>query len=269
MSGGKMPTNGGKMPTDGERPAKVSLRQVSVYYRDLPALRAVDLDVPPRGLLTIMGPTASGKTSVLRVINRMNDLVPGSRHEGRVLVDGEDVYAPGADPAAIRRRVGMVFSLAMPLPLSVYENVAYGPRLQGGWPRPRLDDLVEECLRAAVLWDELKDRLHDPARFLSGGQQQRLAVARCLATRPEVLLLDEPTAGLDPISTLRIEGLLRVLVKNYTVILVTSSPQQAARVGGQVAFFYMGELVERGPAKKLFVTPATKRTEDYISGRFG
>ena len=247
----------------------VVAEDLSCFYGDLCALRSVDLKVKRNSLLTIMGPTASGKTTFLRTLNRLNDLVQTARHTGRILLHGEDVYSPGTDVAELRRRVGMVFALPMPLPLSIYDNVAYGPRKKGVKAKARLDEIVVKALEDAALFDEVKDRLSAPASQLSGGQQQRLALARVLAVEPEVILLDEPTSGLDPFSTLRIEELLRQLQEKYTIILVTHNPVQAARVQGAVAFLYMGELVETGPAREVFTRPKDKRTEDYITGKFG
>ncbi|MHB8926351.1 MAG: phosphate ABC transporter ATP-binding protein PstB [Bacillota bacterium] len=255
------------MATDG--PPKLAASELNYYYGDLQALRDVSLEVQNNDLLTIMGPTGSGKTTLLRAINRLNDLLPRTRMTGRVTLDGLDLYDPGADPAEVRRRIGMVFALPIPLPMSVYDNVAYGPRLHGVTRKSQLDETVEKGLRDAILWDEVKDRLADSALRLSGGQQQRLSIARVLAVEPEVILLDEPTSGLDPISTLRIEELLKQLRKRYTIVLVTHNPQQAARVGDRVAFFYLGELVEFGPSQRVFTRPRDRRTEDYISGRFG
>lgn len=248
---------------------KVWAKDFSFFYGKNQALRSLDLEVPERSLLTIMGPTGSGKTTFLKALNRLSDRVPGTSHTGSLLLDGKDVYDKDVDVAELRRRVGMVFALPVPLPMSIYDNVAFGPRKRGITSRKRLDEIVEEALVSAALWDEVKDRLDSPAQNLSGGQQQRLSLARVLAVGPEVILLDEPTSGLDPISTLKIEELLRVLSERYTVILVTHNPIQAARVQGEVAFFYMGELVEKGPAASLFVRPREKRTEDYITGKLG
>lgn len=248
---------------------KVVAQGLTCYYGEVCALGSIDLTIGQRSLTTIMGPTAAGKTTFLRTLNRLNDRVPSARHMGKLLLDGRDVYAPGTDVAELRRRVGMVFALPMPLPLSIYENVAYGPRKSATLPKGSLDGIVERALTNAALFDEVKDRLSSPAGKLSGGQQQRLALARILAVEPEVILLDEPTSGLDPLSTLRIEELLRQLSKDYTVILVTHNPVQAARVQGEVAFLYMGELVETGPAREVFTRPKDKRTEDYITGKFG
>lgn len=248
--------------------AKVQAQEFSFWYGSVQALKVVSLAVPEHGLLTIMGPTASGKTTFLRALNRLNDLVANIRTEGRLCLDGENVYDRKVDVARLRRRVGMVFALPTPLPMSIYDNVAYGPRNRGVGGRA-LDELVERSLRNAILWDEVKDRLHDSAGRLSGGQQQRLSIARVLAVEPEVILLDEPTSGLDPLSTLRIEELLHTLAERYTVILVTHNPQQAARVGSEIAFLYLGELVEHGPAGQIFTRPRDRRTEDYITGKFG
>jgi phosphate transport system ATP-binding protein len=248
---------------------KITAEGLSCYYGDVCAVKSLDLRVKPNSLLTIMGPTASGKTTFLRTLNRLNDRVPSARHSGRLLLDGQDVYDSKVDVASLRRRVGMVFAMPMPLPLSIYENVAYGPRKRGIRSRTQLDEIVERALVDAAIFDEVKDRLGSPAARLSGGQQQRIALARVLALEPEVILLDEPTSGLDPLSTLRIEELMRHLTEKYTIILVTHNPVQAARVQGDIAFFYMGELVETGPASEVFTRPKDRRTEDYITGRFG
>jgi phosphate transport system ATP-binding protein len=249
--------------------AKVEARGFSFFYGKVQALKSLDLSIPENSLLTIMGPTASGKTTFLKALNRLNDRVQGTNHTGSLFLGGHDVYDKDVDVANLRRRVGMVFAQPVPLPMSIYENVAFGPRKRGVSSRKRLDEIVEKALVSAAIWDEVKDRLDSPAQNLSGGQQQRLSLARVLAVEPEVVLLDEPTSGLDPISTLRIEELLRDLSQRYTVILVTHNPVQAARVQGEVAFFYMGELVEKGPAASMFVRPKDKRTEDYITGKFG
>jgi len=259
---GEEDRNSGQVP-------KVRAEGFSFFYGKVEALRSLDLSVPENSLLTIMGPTGSGKTTFLKALNRLNDRVQGTHHTGSLLLNGEDVYWKGVDVADLRRRVGMVFALPVPLPMSIYENVAFGPRKQGISSKKRLDEIVEKALVSAAIWDEVKDRLDSSAEKLSGGQQQRLSLARVLAVEPEVILLDEPTSGLDPLSTMKIEELLRVLSRSYTVILVTHNPVQAARVQGEVAFFYMGELVEKGPASSMFVRPKDKRTEDYITGKFG
>jgi len=252
-----------------ERTDKIVVEDLSCYYGDVQAVKSMNLRVKRNSLLTIMGPTASGKTTLLRTLNRLNDRVLTARHTGTIFLDGEDIYDRNMDVASLRRRVGMVFALPMPLPLSIYENVAYGPRKKGVRSRAQLDELVERALVDAAIFDEVKDRMHAPAARLSGGQQQRIALARVLALEPEVILLDEPTSGLDPLSTLRIEELLRQLQEKYTIILVTHNPVQAARVQGEIAFFYLGELVEMGSATEVFTRPKDKRTEDYITGKFG
>ncbi|HHY95751.1 MAG TPA: phosphate ABC transporter ATP-binding protein [Firmicutes bacterium] len=248
--------------------AKVVARNFKFWYGQVPALQGIDLEIGAGEQLTIMGPTGSGKTTFLRCLNRLNDLVPGTRREGQLLIGGEDIYGPGRDPDVLRRRVGMVFALPIPLPMSIFDNVAFGPRVHGV-KGTRLTGIVEQSLRGAALWEEVKDRLGDSAFSLSGGQQQRLAIARVLAMEPEIILLDEPCSGLDPISTLRVEELVGNLRGKYTIVFVTHNPQQAARLGGNVAFFYLGKLVECGPARQLFTRPQDQRTEDYISGRFG
>lgn len=247
---------------------KIEARGFNFFYGERQALKDISFAVPGNTLQVIMGPTGSGKTTFLRALNRLNDLVPRIRTAGELLIDGHNVYARGTDVARLRSRVGMVFALPTPLPLSIFDNVAYGPRCRGV-KGSELKDRVEHALKQAAIWDEVADRLNDSAAALSGGQQQRLALARVLAMRPEIILLDEPTSGLDPLSTLRIEEALRELVSDYTIILVTHNPLQAARIGGNVAFFYLGELVENGPAGELFTNPRDRRTEDYITGKFG
>ncbi len=248
---------------------KIANRNFSVFYGATRALRGITLDVPANRILGIIGPAGSGKTALLRAMNRLNDLDPNCRVEGQILLDGEDIYQPDFDVVRLRRRVGMLFALPVPLPMSLFDNIAYGPRLSGIRARKRLDELVERSLRAAFLWDEVKDRLHTSALRLSGGQQQRLCLARVLAMEPEVILLDEPCSGLDPISTARIEEALMTLKNDYTIVLVTNNTKQAARVADITAFLLQGELVEFGPTPQLFLTPGDKRTNDYISGRFG
>ncbi|MEX0975245.1 MAG: phosphate ABC transporter ATP-binding protein [Bacillota bacterium] len=250
---------------------KVQAVDFEFSYSDgrVKALRSLNLSVARNSLLTVMGPTGSGKTTLLRALNRLNDRVAGTSHSGGLLLDGKDVYSGGFDVADLRRRVGMVFALPMSLPVSIYENVAYGPRKKGVKSKAVLDDIIVNALTAAAIFDEVKDRLDSPAQKLSGGQQQRLSLARVLAVEPDVILLDEPTSGLDPISTLHIEETLRRLQERYAIILVTHNPLQAARIQGDIAFFYMGELVETGPAKEIFTRPKDKRTEDYVTGKFG
>jgi phosphate transport system ATP-binding protein len=249
--------------------AKISARNLSVFYGEKPALRALTMDVPERSILGIIGPAGSGKTAFLRTLNRLNDLHPAFRAEGELLLDREDIYGPGADPVALRKRVGMVFALPVPLPMSIFDNLSFGPRLAGVRGREALAERVESSLRAAFLWDEVKDRLRSQALRLSGGQQQRLCLARVLAMRPEVILLDEPCSGLDPVSTARIEEALAELKSRYTIVLVTNNTKQAARVADRTAFFLLGELVEEGPTERIFVSPSDRRTNDYVSGRFG
>jgi len=254
---------------------KVAVRGLRVSFGGAEAIRGITLDVAANRVLGIIGPAGSAKTTFLRALNRMNELKHGCKTEGSVLIDGEDVYAPGIDPVVLRRRVGMVFAMPVPLPMSIFDNVAYGPRLavrhraSPHKTKAELDELVEDCLRSAFLWDEVKDRLDTSGLRLSGGQQQRLCLARTLAMRPEIILLDEPCSGLDPISTAKIEEALVVLKERYTIVLVTNNTKQAARASDETAFFLMGELVEVGATRKIFTNPSDKRTEDYVTGRFG
>lgn len=248
---------------------KIQIENVSYFYGAKQALHSITLDVKPKAVTVFLGPAGGGKTTLLRLINRLNDLVDGTRMTGRILLDGTDIYTPRTDVAALRRRVGMVFALPLPLPGTVRENITYGPTLAGIRERVRLEEIVERSLIQAALWDEVKERLDGPANALSGGQQQRLCIARSLALEPEVLLLDEPTSGLDPISTAKVEESLNQLKKDYTIIIVPHSVQQAARVADHAAFFLMGELVEYRPGNNLFIDPKDRRTEDYVTGRFG
>lgn len=240
-----------------------------VYQDGSVALDNINLTVIEHEILGIMGPARSGKSTLLRSINRMTDAVPGTVRKGSISLDGIDIYSGEIDPDDLRRRVGMVFDVPVPLPRSIYENIAYGPKLLGIRNRKKLDELVEFGLGAAILWDEVKDRLHTSALRLSGGQQQRLCIARTLALDPEVILLDEPCSGLDPISTLKVEEALSELKSKYTIVLVTNNTKQAARVSDKTAYFLMGELVEYGVTKQIFTVPRDQRTDDYISGRFG
>jgi phosphate transport system ATP-binding protein len=256
------------MPTVGTD-AKIQVENLSYAYGDQEVLRNINIAVPARAITVFLGPAGGGKTTLLRLVNRLNDLVDDTRLSGRILLDGQDIYAPETKVADLRRRVGMVFALPLPLPGTVRENVTYGPRLAGERDRKQLDAIVERSLTQAALWDEVNDRLDDAANRLSGGQQQRLCIARSLALQPEVLLLDEPTSGLDPISTAKVEESLFRLKEGYTIVIVPHSVQQAARVADYAAFFLMGELVEQGPGKALFTAPHVKRTEDYVTGRFG
>lgn len=249
--------------------AKILTRKLSFYYGTVPALQGVDLEIPENELFALLGPARSGRTTFLRVLNRLNDLVLHARVEGEVLLDGEDIYSPRADVAALRRRVGMVFDLPTPLPMSIFDNVAYGPRLSGMRGRAASEQVVEEALRMAVLWDEVKDRLHTSALRLSGGQQQRLCIARVLALKPEVILLDQACSGLDPVSTTKIEESLMELKKSFTIIIAPHNVQQAARIADRVAFLLMGEVVEHGPTADIFTRAKDQRTTDYITGRFG
>ena len=244
-------------------------RNINVYYGSNKALHDVSLDFAPGRVTALIGPSGCGKSTFLRCLNRMNDLVPGARVEGEILLDGEDVNRPGTDVVSLRRRVGMVFQKPNPFPMSIYDNIAYGPRTHGIRNRAKLDDIVERSLRDAAIWDEVKDRLNKSALGLSGGQQQRLCIARALAVEPDVLLMDESTSALDPISTSKIEELAMELKSRYTVVMVTHNMQQAVRVSDMTAFFLLGELVEFGETERLFSHPRDKRTEDYITGRFG
>jgi len=254
------------------KPVKIQINDLSVYYDGHRALNDVTLSIHANEILVIFGPAHSGRSTLLRTLNRLNDLVDGVLIDGQVLLDGEDIYAPGMDVVALRRRVGMVFALPIPLPGSIRRNVTYGPRLSGrtaSLHKDRLDAIIERTLRQAALWDEVKDRLDEPAAALSGGQRQRLCIARVLALEPEVILLDAPTSGLDPISTAKVEDSLQQLKKDYTIVIVPHSIQQAARVADQAAFFLTGDLIEHGPGQQIFTNPRNKRTEDYITGRFG
>lgn len=248
---------------------KIQIQNLSYTYGGETALQEINLDVPANEITVFFGPAGGGKTTLLRLINRLNDLVDDTEMTGRILLDGEDIYAPGTNLSDLRRRVGMVFALPLPLPGTVRSNVEYGPRLAGFKNKHILEDTVQKSLTQAALWDEVKDRLDSPANSLSGGQQQRLCIARSLALEPEILLLDEPTSGLDPISTTKVEDSLYKLKEDYTIILVPHSIQQAARTADSAAFFLMGELVEYRPGKDLFTAAQDSRTEEYITGRFG
>jgi phosphate transport system ATP-binding protein len=253
-------------PTD----TKISVSRFSVFQGKEDSLRDITLNIPAHRILGIIGPAGSGKTTFLRALNRLNDLVPELHVEGQVLLDGQDIYHPAFDVVSLRKRVGMLFALPVALPMSIYENVVYGPRLSGIRKRARLDEIVERSLQAAFLWDEVKDRLQMSGLRLSGGQQQRLCLARVLAMEElEVILLDEPCSGLDPISTAKIEEALTVLKAKYTIVLVTNNTKQAARVADDTAFFLLGELVEHGLTEKIFTVPDDKRTNEYVTGRFG
>jgi phosphate transport system ATP-binding protein len=250
----------------------VRISDLSVFYGDFHAVADVNISVPKNRVTAFIGPSGCGKSSVLRSINRMNDLIPEARVEGSILYHGHEVLAPNVDPVEIRRRVGMVFQRANPFPKSIYENVAWGARINGF--RGNMNEHVERCLRQAAIWDEVKDKLKESGLALSGGQQQRLCIARALAINPDVILMDEPASALDPISTLKIEDLMRELIRNYTIVIVTHNLQQAARASDQTVFFSLNErrqgvLIEAGPTQKIFTNPEDRRTEDYITGRFG
>ena len=248
---------------------KMVLRDVNFFYGKSQALFTVNIDIQPNQVTAFIGPSGCGKSTLLRCLNRLNDLIEGARLDGRILLDGQDIYGPRVDVTDLRKRVGMVFQKSNPFPKPIFDNVAYGPRLQGITDRGMLSDVVEDSLRGAGLWEEVKDRLHHSAHSLSGGQQQRLCIARSLAVKPEVLLMDEPCSALDPIATGKIEELLFTLKKDLTVVIVTHNMQQAARVSDLTGFFLMGELIEFGDTKQIFTTPRDRRTEDYITGRFG
>jgi phosphate transport system ATP-binding protein len=252
-----------------DRPVKMEARCLSFWYGKHQALHNVDLAIPERSVLALIGPSGCGKSTFLRTLNRMNEVIEEARHAGELFLDGQEIYGPKIDVFALRKRVGMVFQKSNPFPKSIFENVAYGPRVAGVRGRGPLSEIVEHCLRSAALWEEVKDRLHDSALRLSGGQQQRLCIARALATSPEVLLMDEPASALDPASTTRIEDLIFDLKREYTIVIVTHNMQQAARVADVTAFFYQGRLIETGATDQLFTRPAKKETEDYITGRFG
>ena len=248
---------------------KVKVENLNLYYGENHALKDVNMDIQENAVTAFIGPSGCGKSTFLKTLNRMNDLVDGVRIDGKVLLDGEDIYDPSVDTTILRKKVGMVFQQPNPFPMSIYDNIAYGPRVHGIRDKIRLDQIVEESLRGAAIFDEVKDRLKKSAMGLSGGQQQRICIARALAVQPEVLLMDEPTSALDPISTAKIEELMEDLKKKYTVIVVTHNMQQATRVSDQTAFFLVGEMVEFGDTKQIFSYPQDKRTEDYITGRFG
>ncbi len=250
-------------------PYVLQIKGMNLYYGALHAVKNVSLEINRQYVTALIGPSGCGKSSFLKTLNRMNDLVPNARVEGLIELDGEDIYQSGYDIVALRKRVGMVFQKPNPFPMSIYDNIAYGPRVHGARNRKVLDEIVEKSLKSAVLWDEVKDRLKQNALGLSGGQQQRLCIARTLAVEPEVILMDEPTSALDPISTLKIEDLMEVLKKDYTIIIVTHNMQQAARISDSTAFFLHGEIVEYDKTSVVFQTPKDKRTEDYITGRFG
>ena len=248
---------------------KMSAKDLNLWYGEFHALKTVSLDMEVNSVTALIGPSGCGKSTFLKTLNRMNDLVEGVRIEGDVRLDGEDIFSKGYDLAVLRKRVGMVFQKPNPVPMSIYDNIAYGPRVHGIRRKKDLDEIVEKALRGAALWDEVHDRLKKSAMGLSGGQQQRLCIARVLAVEPEVLLMDEPTSALDPISTQRIEDLMAELKQKYSIVIVTHNMQQAARIADKTAFFLKGEIIEAGDTLQIFQKPADKRTEDYITGRFG
>ena len=247
----------------------LQVKDLDLWYGAHQALHSVSMDIPEKSITAFIGPSGCGTSTFLKTLNRMNDLVPGVKITGEVRYRGEDIYAPGTDVCRLRREIGMVFQKPNPFPMSIYDNIAYGPRTHGIRSKARLDELVERSLRGAAIWDEVKDRLKKNALGLSGGQQQRLCIARALAVEPAVLLMDEPTSALDPISTSRIEELTMELKERYTIVIVTHNMQQAVRISDRTAFFLLGELVEYGATEQVFSAPAEKRTEDYITGRFG
>lgn len=248
---------------------KIQVRHLSFYYGSFRALRDINMPILERQITALIGPSGCGKSTFLRCLNRMNDTIPGTRLEGEVLLDGENIYAPDVDVVQLRQRLGMVFQRPNPFPLSVFDNVAFGPRVLGLDHQERLEDIVERSLREASLWDEVKNNLRKSALSLTGGQQQRLCIARVLAVKPEVILMDEPCSALDPVATLRIEELMRELARDYTIVIVTHNMQQAARVSDWTGFFWLGELIEYGPTKRVFTNPEKQMTSDYITGRHG
>jgi phosphate transport system ATP-binding protein len=253
-----------------DHPVAIDVQGLNFYYGAKRALENINIAIPSKLVTAFIGPSGCGKSTFLRTLNRMNDIIPGTRVEGKVLIEGDDIYRPGTDVVALRRRVGMVFQKSNPFPKSIFENVAYGLRINGmARSRADLQGRVEESLQAAAIWDEVKDRLHDSANALSGGQQQRLCIARALAIKPEIVLMDEPASALDPIATQRIEELIYQLKTEYTIVIVTHNMQQAARVSDRTAFFWLGRLIEHGPTDRIFTNPSEKLTEDYVTGRFG
>ncbi len=249
--------------------SKITVESLNLHYGENHALKNVNMEIADHAITAFIGPSGCGKSTFLRCLNRMNDLVDGCRVEGKVILDGEDIYDKRVDTTLLRKKVGMVFQQPNPFPMSIYDNIAYGSRLHGIKNKKELDEIVERSLQGAAIFEEVKDRLHKSALGLSGGQQQRLCIARALAVSPEVLLMDEPTSALDPISTLKIEELMETLKKKYTVVIVTHNMQQAARVSDDTAFFLVGEVVEKNATSEIFARPRDKRTEDYITGRFG
>jgi phosphate transport system ATP-binding protein len=265
----RRPTPSRQAADDTQKPTKIRTENLSFFYGPVQALFDISMSIQERSVTALIGPSGCGKSTFLRTLNRMNEIIEDTRLVGHVFLDGVDIYHPNVDVVAVRKRVGMVFQKSNPFPKSVYDNVAFGPRLSGVRRRDQLDAVVEMSLKRAALWDDVKGRLHKSALKLSGGQQQRLCIARALSTNPEVLLMDEPASALDPASTARIEDLIFELKENYTIVIVTHNMQQAARVSDSTAFFYQGRLIEMGPTTQLFTKPAHKQTEDYVTGRFG
>ncbi|MCF7969578.1 MAG: phosphate ABC transporter ATP-binding protein PstB [Methylococcaceae bacterium] len=256
-------------PNKGMNETSIQIQNLNLFYGEKQALHGINMEIPKKQVTAYIGPSGCGKSTLLRCINRMNDLVDSARIEGKINIEGKDIYQPGVDVAELRRHVGMVFQKPNPFPKSIYENVAYGLRIQGINDRRILDEAVEKSLRGAAIWDEVKDRLQDNALGISGGQQQRLVIARAIAIEPTILLLDEPSSALDPISSLKIEELINELKETYTIVIVTHNMQQAARVSDFTAFMYMGDLIEFGDTNTIFTNPEKKQTEDYITGRYG
>lgn len=248
---------------------KISIQDLNLYYGDFHALKGVNLEIPENQVTAFIGPSGCGKSTCIKTLNRMNDLIDNCKITGKITIDGEDIYDPRTDVTLLRKRAGMVFQKPNPFPMSVYDNIAYGPRVHGVKSKAKLDEIVEKSLRSAALWEEVSDRLKKSALGLSGGQQQRLCIARALAVEPDILLMDEPTSALDPASTMRIEELMASLKESYTVVIVTHNMQQAARISDKCAFFLVGDLIEFGETEQVFSMPKDKRTEDYITGRFG
>ncbi len=263
------PTVAKQATVEMTHPVKIRTKNVDFFYGDNQVLFDVSLDIPEKSVTAFIGPSGCGKSTFLRMLNRMNDIIDGTRHTGDVLLEGSDVYDPSVDVVLLRKRVGMVFQKSTPFPKSIFDNIAYGPKVAGLRNKAKLNEIVETSLKRAALWDEVKDRLNSSAMALSGGQQQRLCIARTLATDPDVVLMDEPASALDPASTARVEDLIFELKKDYTIVIVTHNMQQAARVSQQTAFFFQGVLVETGDTRALFTNPTEKQTEDYITGRFG
>jgi phosphate transport system ATP-binding protein len=256
-------------PIPFEHRVAIAIRSLNFFYGDTHTLHDITLDIPSHQVTAFIGPSGCGKSTLLRCLNRLNDLVEGARHEGRILIEDADIHDPALDIIALRKSVGMVFQKTNPFPKTIYENVAYGPRIAGLRPRGLLDEIVERSLRSAALWEEVKDRLHKSALGLSGGQQQRLCIARAIAVQPKIILMDEPCSALDPIATAKIEELMLELKKNFTIVIVTHNMQQAARVSDRTAFLWLGKLIEYDATTKIFTNPGQKLTEDYVTGRFG